>query len=356
MLPKCLSILFLSACFWNYLDLAIDAQIIPDQSLGNESSVVTPNVNLKNAIADYIEGGAVRGNNLFHSFSEFNVLEQGRVYFASPSSIENILTRVTGNNLSDISGTLGVNGSANLFLLNPQGIIFGQNSQLDITGSFLATTADSYVFKNGFSYSASNPDAPPLLTVNIPVGLQFGSGMGQIINRSRKLPETNLSESTDGSLPIPEGLRVASGQTLSLIGGEVILEGGYINTSQGKIELGGIGAENTVKLIPQGNSWQTNYADVNTFADLKINQQGGIDGGQTGGSQITLTGNNISLGYDLKTLRELGYEAEDFFDLESQLSLDKLLRDQSRITAHNTNNFRPAQIDIEPIWYLYKRV
>ncbi|GAB4203858.1 MAG: hypothetical protein Fur006_58540 [Coleofasciculaceae cyanobacterium] len=151
------------------------AQITPDATLGTESSVVTPNVNIRGLPADQINGGAVREANLFHSFQEFNVRDGQRVYFANPTGIETILSRITGNNLSNILGTLGVDGGANLFLLNPNGIIFGSNAKLDISGSFVASTASSVVFSNGYQFSATNPDTPPLLTVSVPLGVQYGA-------------------------------------------------------------------------------------------------------------------------------------------------------------------------------------
>ncbi|WP_333480824.1 filamentous hemagglutinin N-terminal domain-containing protein, partial [Allocoleopsis sp.] len=151
------------------------AQITPDASLAIERSVVKPNTNILGQTADLIEGGAARGVNLFHSFQEFNVGDGQRVYFANPVGIETILTRVTGNSLSNIQGTLGVDGGANLFLLNPNGIIFGPNAKLDIAGSFVASTAKSLVFGNGVEFSATNPQAPPLLTISITPGLQYGS-------------------------------------------------------------------------------------------------------------------------------------------------------------------------------------
>lgn len=101
------------------------AQVVPDNTLGAESSVVTPNVNVRGIDSDRIDGGATRGANLFHSFQEFSVGEGRGAYFANPTGIENILTRVTGNNASNIMGRLGVLGEANLFLLNPNGVIFG---------------------------------------------------------------------------------------------------------------------------------------------------------------------------------------------------------------------------------------
>ncbi|MGQ9871340.1 two-partner secretion domain-containing protein [Leptodesmis sp.] len=76
---------------------------------------------------------------------------------------------------SDILGTLGVDGGANLFLLNPNGILFGPNAQLDVRGSFVASAANRFVFGNGLEFSVTNPQAPPLLTINITPGLQYGS-------------------------------------------------------------------------------------------------------------------------------------------------------------------------------------
>ncbi len=164
------------------------AQITPDPTLGTERSIVKPNVNVQGLPADRIDGGALRGSNLFHSFSQFNVTEGSRVYFANPAGIENILTRVTGNNLSNILGTLGVDGGASLFLLNPNGIIFGANAKLDIAGSFVASTANGVVFDNGFAFSTTNPQAPPLLTVKVPLGLQYGSShLGATIANSGNL-------------------------------------------------------------------------------------------------------------------------------------------------------------------------
>jgi large exoprotein involved in heme utilization and adhesion len=76
------------------------AQLTPDTTLGSESSIITPSVLINNQPADRIDGGASRGANLFHSFLEFNLNDGQRVYFASPTGIENIITRVTGVNPS----------------------------------------------------------------------------------------------------------------------------------------------------------------------------------------------------------------------------------------------------------------
>ena len=93
-----------------------------------------------------ITAGTTAGRNLFHSFTEFNV-EAGRSAYFIDSGVANIFTRVTGGNPSNIDGTLGVmGGNANLFLINPSGVIFGPNASLNLNGSFGATTANAIQF------------------------------------------------------------------------------------------------------------------------------------------------------------------------------------------------------------------
>jgi filamentous hemagglutinin family protein len=157
------------------------AQLIPDNTLGSESSLI----HKINELSDRIDGGAIRGTNLFHSFREFNVSEGRGVYFANPAGIANILSRVTGGNPSQILGRLGVLGGANLFLLNPKGIIFGANASLDIQGSFFATTAAGIQLGDEGFFSATNPQESRLLSVS-PGALffnQVANQAGSIINR-----------------------------------------------------------------------------------------------------------------------------------------------------------------------------
>ncbi|KYC35386.1 hypothetical protein WA1_06055 [Scytonema hofmannii PCC 7110] len=164
-----------------------NAQITPDTTLGAESSVVTPNEVIRGWMSDRIgqelkviriDGGAIRGANLFHSFQEFNVEEGRGVYFANPQGIENILSRVTGTNRSEILGRLGVLGNANLFLINPNGIVFGQNASLDVEGSFVATTAEAIALGEQGDFSATQPQQSSLLSVS-PGALFFNQAAAQ---------------------------------------------------------------------------------------------------------------------------------------------------------------------------------
>jgi filamentous hemagglutinin family protein len=191
------------------------AQIVPDNTLGAEGSVVTPNANIGGIPSDRIDGGATRGANLFHSFSDFNVGQGRGIYFANPAGIENILTRVTGNHASNILGRLGVLGGANLFLLNPNGIVFGQNASLDIQGSFVATTAERIQLGDSGYFSAAEPQKSSLFSVS-PGALFFDAVANQpssIINRGNLSTGKHLTLSA-GNLDLQGQLEALGDLTL----------------------------------------------------------------------------------------------------------------------------------------------
>jgi filamentous hemagglutinin family protein len=213
----------------------------PDRALG--TTVIPFNQQI-----DQITGGTTRGPNLFHSFQEFNVGTNRGVYFANPAGIQNILTRITGNNPSNIEGTLGVFGAANLFFLNPNGILFGPNASLDLRGgSFHASTASSIQFGTLGEFSATNPQPPaPLLTIN-PSAYFFTAKerQGEIINRSRAT-QTVLGDDT-------VGLQVPNGQTLLLLGGNVTLDGGLVNALGGRVEIGAVAGTGSIGVNANGS-------------------------------------------------------------------------------------------------------
>ena len=235
------------------------AQIVPDQ-MGTEDSVVTPNVNISDNPSTQIDGGAVRGENLFHSFQEFNINQGQAAYFSNPAGIENIFSRVTGVNPSNIQGKLGVLGNANLFLINPNGIIFGANASLNVNGSFVASTASSIKFQDGTQFDVNNREQ--LLTVSVPIGLQFGSTPGSIINQSQASPN---GEKNGYGLPV--GLKVQTNKTLALVGGNITLQGN-LTAEGGRIELGSVAGNSLVTLST--NQGLLGYEPVQNFQDIEL--------------------------------------------------------------------------------------
>ncbi|ACC80314.1 filamentous hemagglutinin N-terminal domain-containing protein [Nostoc punctiforme] len=290
------------------------AQLTPDNSLGKERSQVIP-FDRNN---DIIDGGAARSSNLFHSFQDFNVGVGRGVYFANPDGITNIFSRVTGGNSSNIFGRLGVLGDANLFLLNPNGIVFGKNASLDIQGSFLGTTANSLIFPNGVEFSATNPQPQPLLSINVPVGLQFGSQSGNITSQAVIL-------NSQGN--IVDALRVGSGSTLALIGGEITLDGSYLFTQNGQVKLGAVGIDTTVGLNVKGSS--LGFKLPENFGRAPINLTNDSFIVATGNSAIELFGGQIGLNSSFI----FGSNGGSIFVDATQLNLDNGAGIQSGTTG-----------------------
>nr|WP_238360645.1 S-layer family protein [Iningainema tapete] len=243
--------------------------------MGQESSVVRPFA--PNSPIDRIDGGAIRGDNLFHSFEQFNVNAGRQAFFTNPPGIKNIISRVTGGSRSEILGTLGVLGSANLFLINSNGIIFGPNALLNIRGSFVATTANAIGFGDRGFFSTSVPDFPPLLTVN-PSALLF--------NQIAK-PITNQSTA---------GLRLPANQSLLLVGGNVNLSGGLLRTQGGRVELGGLAGAGTVGLNVDGNNLRLNFPQTVQRADVSLTNGATVDVSfDRGSGDIQVLGRRITL-------------------------------------------------------------
>jgi len=236
-----------------------------------------------------ISGGSQVGGNLFHSFRELSVPTGGSAVFQNGTDVQNIISRVTGSSISNIDGLLKTDGTANLFLLNPNGIIFGPNAELNIGGSFVASTANSLKFADGSEFSATNPSAPPRLTVNVPVGLQYGPRPGRIVNQSQV---------TDSS-GFPVGLQVQPSKTLALVGGEVALEGGNLNAPGGRIEVGSVGSNSLIHLNPTNKGLDLSYEGVQNFQDIHLSQGAVIDVSDpsllVGSGDIQVQGRRVTL-------------------------------------------------------------
>ena len=269
----------------------VTAQIVPDATLPLNSTVTPGGTTFT------IEGGTAAGPNLFHSFREFSVPTGGTAFFNNVDTIQNIFTRVTGGSISNIDGILKANDSANLFLINPNGIIFGPNASLNIGGSFLGTTANSINFADGTSFSATNPETTPLLTISIPTSLQFGSNPGQIVNQS---VVASAQEDSGQGNEEPIGLKVSPGQTLGLVGGDVALPSGFLTAPGGRIELGSVGANSLVSLTFNDSGFTLGYAGVENFQDIQLSQGATVkasdkDASGEGGGTIQVQGRRVVL-------------------------------------------------------------
>jgi filamentous hemagglutinin family protein len=259
-------------CLYSFGFICVSNKILLAQVTSDNT--VNTQVDQNGSITE-ITGGETKGNNLFHSFQEFSIPTGNEAFFNNGSAIANIFSRVTGDTVSQIDGLIRANGSANLFLINPAGIIFNENASLDIGGSFLATTANSIQFNDG-EFSAIAPEEKPILTISVPIGLSFDENPGEIINNSVANER--------------RGLEVATGNNITLLGGNISFEGGTVTAPGGKVDLGGLSAAGTVNIADDGSY---TFPDNAAKADLSL-EAGIIDVRGSGGS-ININADNIEL-------------------------------------------------------------
>src|SRR3954466_9839432 len=145
----------------------VQAQIVTDGSLGPKVSLQGGEIKIG---ADL---GARRGDNLFHSFEKFGIATGQTATFTGPDTIKNVISRVTGGEVSNIDGKLASKvGQAGLYFLNPAGVMFGPNAQLEVPGSFHVSTAHELHFTDGVRFSALDKTGSGL-TVAAPEAFGF---------------------------------------------------------------------------------------------------------------------------------------------------------------------------------------
>ncbi|MEN9518045.1 MAG: hypothetical protein RLZZ381_633 [Cyanobacteriota bacterium] len=297
-----------------------------------------------------INGGQRAGNNLFYSFEDFSILEGKEAVFENATDIENIFTRITGESVSNIDGILKTQGGANFFLINPKGIIFGKNASLDIGGSVITTTANSIQFEDGTEFAANSSTTEAAITIDRPIGLNFGNNNGAIAingNGNQIASESPLQ-------PIkfdqkPKGLSVSSGKTLALIGNGIDFNGGVITTEGGEIYLASV-ASGAVNLNENTSGFTLTSNESTKFQDINLNQQSLIHASGEQPGIISLAGENISLlNASFVLAQNEGTSSDSLLNINAKETLSlsgRVSKIPSNISSETFNSGKGANINI----------
>lgn len=207
------------------------------------------------------------GQNLFHSFQEFGLNQDQIATFLTNPNIQNILTRVTGGNVSQLNGLMKViGGNSNLFFINPAGIVFGNNFSLNVPADFTATTATGIGF-GAETFSALHPNNYDNLLGNPSSFIFNQDNIGSIVNKG--------------------DLSLQTGQNLTLIGGNVI-NTGKITTPSGNILIKAVEGTSRIKITPEGSL-------LSLEIDLSQDEQGNLLGFTPQDLPTLLTGEKVTI-------------------------------------------------------------
>ncbi len=261
----------------------VPTTITPDGSLGTTVS--------QSGSVHTIDGGTILGPNQFHSFDRFNVSNGDTVSFTGPASVENILSRVTGGSQSMIDGTLQSDiAGAHLYLLNPSGVMFGPNAQLDVMGSFYASTADVLRFADGSAFH-TNLGRSTVLTVAAPAAFGFLS------------QNPNSISIRESEIEMPEE------KTFSLVGGDIEIEQASLHLPSGQIQIVSVASLGEVQLSDSAMQ-DFDLIDFNRLGKITIEDLTFIDASGDRGGSVTIHGRQIRVGDSA------------FIDVETQGDID----------------------------------
>jgi filamentous hemagglutinin family protein len=218
--------------------IAAAQHITVDGSLSPARTLAGPNYAIPASLGQQV------GGNLFQSFGIFGLSQGESAKFSGPSSVTNIIGRVTGGQSSTIDGTIASSiQGANLYLINPSGIVFGPNATVNVSGAFHASTADYLRMTDGAKFQATNPGGSTLSAAP-PAAFGF-------------LDATPGQITVNGSITTP-GLAVAAGQTLDLVGGPVTIQNNaQLAAPSGTIGVTSVAGPGEVPVAPANTSGLT---------------------------------------------------------------------------------------------------
>jgi len=255
------------------------AQITLDGSLGPQKTLSGPDF-----VIDAGDGKLIDQTHLFHSFGRFDIGASESATFTGPETIDSILGRVTGGNKSSIDGVLKSEiPGADLFLINPDGFVFGPEASLDVQGSFHVSTADYLRLEgddNGVFYADLNKES--ILTVAAPAAFGF---------LTDQPAEISVHQSA---------LQVPKGKSLSMVGGDIELIGSETSTDDfllapgGRINIASVSSTGEAWLNDPGMDPDLDVGQFDILGDINISHTF-IDAGGDGGGTIIIRGGQLVL-------------------------------------------------------------
>src|SRR5262245_34848530 len=293
--------------FLTMLPAGSHAQITLDGSLGPKGPLTGPDYTIDAKV------GQLRSNNLFHSFGQFNVHTGESATFTGPSTVENVIGRVTGGQQSLIDGQLRSEmPKANMYLLNPSGVLFGPNATLDVPGSFHVSTADYLRMADGEKFSA-NLSQESVLTSAPPAAFGFLSGN----------PASIALQAS--SLQVPEG------KTLSVIGGDLQITGGSLSAPHGQLNLASVASAGEVIPTVSEHGPDLTMESFSRLGKIEATQGAQINTDGEGGGSVVIRSGRLVVDNAIISSNTQGNVDGARVGIDAQITEDAVVTNAGRI-------------------------
>jgi filamentous hemagglutinin family protein len=235
------------------------AAVVTDGSFGAAGPLAGPNFIVPSSL------GKIAGGNLFHSFSQFGLNHGESATFSGPGSVHNILARVTGGQISSIDGLIrSTIVGANLFLLNPAGVIFGADASIDVSGSFAVTTGQDVKLNDGSRFNATPGPADALLTSAPPVAFGFLTANSGTIS----IQGSQLTSAAGKTLAFAAGQVQMTNANLN--SGGVVIRGGRLTMAHSNVAIAATNPSARADVQMQTSIGLTNHSSIVATATLNF--------------------------------------------------------------------------------------
>ncbi|MEA5570720.1 filamentous hemagglutinin N-terminal domain-containing protein [Calothrix sp. UHCC 0171] len=327
----------------------VRSQSIPSQSIVTDSTLPNNSIVTLSNNTYSITGGTPAGKNLFHSFERFSLATGQNADFENASNIENIITRVTGKSISNIDGLIRANGNTNLFLLNPNGVVFGANAALDIGGSFFVSTADAWKFPEGDIYSATDTATSPILIISTPIGVQWGANVtGEIINEANLFTNRDLDLSAANITSRGNITDVNGNLNINALGDVNLLFATMQAGEDITVKANSLTLNQAALLTKSSNIGSTGTIDVEVTDNINLNNHANIgssnDGGIGNAGEINLKANSLRAN-NASSIIAQSIEPGNSGKINLAISGDITLNNSSNIGIFIISRFQPNWIN-----------
>lgn len=225
------------------------------------------------------------------NWQSFNIGADGKVVFEQPNSKSVALNRVLGSDGSSIMGNIEANGQ--VFIINPNGVIFGKDSQVNV-GGLVASTLDI----TDSDFKAGN------------YKFTTGSKAGSVINQGTLNASQGGYVALIGKSVKNEGVILARLGTTAMAAGDAVTMDfagdGLINLHVDKAAIGAL-VDNQGLIVADGGNVLLTARAANAITETVVNNDGIIqaktlnmragkimlDGGPVDGTGVVTVGGTL---------------------------------------------------------------